>query len=182
MDRRSLLSTTGRVAAVGTLAALAGCSGLFGTADDASNDSTTTLSPAPVSTTPESGGPDAPTPTAVPRDYDGWLDGVTNYDGRPVDLTNWETVTVRVGAEGNGGYFAFDPPAIVVAPGTTVRWKWTGEGGAHTVHADDGSFSTDATAESDEFFPYEFTEPGVYRYYCQPHRELDMKGIVEVVA
>ncbi|MFB6141705.1 MAG: halocyanin domain-containing protein, partial [Halosimplex sp.] len=65
-------------------------------------------------------------------DYGGWFDGVSNFDGT-VDRTGQDEVTIRVGAEGNNGNFAFSPAAVRVDPGTKVVWKWTGKGGQHNV-------------------------------------------------
>ncbi|AZH26554.1 halocyanin domain-containing protein [Haloplanus aerogenes] len=111
---------------------------------------------------------------------DQWLADVDNFDG-VVDRTNRSTVTVRVGAAGNGGYYAFEPPAVRVSRGTTVEWTWTGEGGAHDVVARDGSFESDLTASADATFSHTFATTGTYPYYCTPHRSLGMKGIVVVV-
>ncbi|MFB6170080.1 MAG: hypothetical protein ABEJ06_02935, partial [Haloarculaceae archaeon] len=48
-------------------------------------------------------------------DYGGWFDDVGNYDGTTVDRTGQDQVTITVGAQGNGGTFAFDPPAVRVS-------------------------------------------------------------------
>jgi len=125
-----------------------------------------------------------PSPTEVPPatpDYDGYLDDARNFDGTVVDATGQSSVTVAVGAEGNGGTFAFDPPAVRVDAGTTVRWEWTGEGGAHSVVAADGRFVSDLTDQANVTYEHTFQTVGVARYYCAPHRTLGMKGVVEVV-
>jgi plastocyanin len=51
-----------------------------------------------------------------------------SYDGSVADMTEQSEVTVETGAEGNGGNFAFEPAAIRIDTGTTVVWKWTGQG------------------------------------------------------
>lgn len=94
--------------------------------------------------------------------------------------TGTPAVTVRVGTRGNGGYFAFGPPAIRVSSGTTITWEWTGRGGAHDVTALDGGFGSGLTADAGATFGHAFDAPGVYRYYCTPHRSLGMKGVVVV--
>ncbi|MDG5776469.1 halocyanin domain-containing protein, partial [Haloarculaceae archaeon H-GB1-1] len=97
------------------------------------------------------------------------------------DLTGESEVTVTVGAEGNGGAFAFDPPAIHVDSGTTVKWEWTGNGGGHNVIAEDGTFdSGTAVADAGVNFEYTFESDGIYNYYCQPHKSLGMKASVVV--
>ena len=67
-----------------------------------------------------------------------WLAETDNYGRSVTDMTGSGSVEVAVGAEGNGGNFAFEPAAIRVSPGTTVNWTWTGNGGAHNVVADGG--------------------------------------------
>jgi len=120
-------------------------------------------------------------PPANPN-YDGWFDDVSNYDGTTVDRTADDGVTVAVGAEGNNGNFAYDPPAVRVTPGTTVQWDWTGEGSAHNVVSpEDGPLdSGDAVDAEGVQFEYTFEEPGIYRYVCTPHEGLGMKGAVVV--
>jgi halocyanin-like protein len=113
--------------------------------------------------------------------FDDWFDDVDTYNGTTVDARDQDEVTVTVGAEGNGGAFAFDPPALRVDPGTTVVWQWSGDGGAHNVVAEDGTFeSGPPAAEAGATFEHTFEEAGVYKYISAPHRGLGMKGAVVV--
>ncbi|SDM94650.1 halocyanin domain-containing protein [Halogranum gelatinilyticum] len=111
--------------------------------------------------------------------FDGWFDNVDNFDG-VVDETGQSEVTVTVGAEGNNGAFAFDPPAIRVDPGTTVVWEWTGGGGSHNVVAEDGSFESELVGESGHTFSHTFESEGTTKYACVPHKPMGMKGAVVV--
>jgi halocyanin-like protein len=114
-------------------------------------------------------------------DLGGYLDDVGNYDGNIETFPNQSTVTVQVGTEGNGGNFAFSPPAIHVANGTTVQFEWTGEGGGHNVVAESEAFNSGSTvAEAGVNFEHTFSEDGVYQYYCNPHKASGMKGVVVV--
>ena len=123
----------------------------------------------------------AGTAAAQSIDYGGWLDDVGNYDGTTVDATGQSEVTIGVGTEGNGGNFAFDPPAVQIDPGTTVIWEWTGEGGQHNVVAESGGdFESELTATAGFTFEHTFEEEGIVTYYCQPHRSLGMKAAVAV--
>lgn len=185
--RRWLLSTAGTVGLVG----LAGCSG------DGAGPGVETESPTP---------PEETTPTSTetmgdgtdmsPEDaVDTWLTETEvgaaddSYDGSIEDLTGQETVTILVGAPGNGGNFAFAPVAARVSVGTELQFEWTGEGGAHNVE----SLPTEQLGRSD----YEFSsgEPvdtqgveytrtmdvaGVMLSHCEPHLSLGMKGGVVV--
>ncbi|MBX0304027.1 halocyanin domain-containing protein [Haloarcula salinisoli] len=154
-DRRTVLAGT-----FGAVAALAGCQG--------SGDSGT-----PSGT---------PTGTATPAqmmniDYGEWFADTDNFDGT-VDMRGQSSVTVSVGAAGNSGDFAFDPPAIRVDPGTTVVWEWTGNGGEHNVVADDDSFRSGDPVSGDNTYERTFDTEGIHLYFCDPHDSLGMRGAV----
>ncbi|MFC4359787.1 halocyanin domain-containing protein [Halobium salinum] len=114
-------------------------------------------------------------------DYGTWFTDVSNYRDTTWDFTGETTVVVQVGADGNGGSYGFGPAAIAVAPGTTVRWEWTGRGGGHDVVATDGSFASEYLSGSDKVFSHTFETPGLYTYVCRPHATMGMKGAVFVV-
>ncbi|MFB6130132.1 MAG: halocyanin domain-containing protein [Salinigranum sp.] len=123
----------------------------------------------------------AGTASAQSFDYGGWLDGVGNYDGSTADMTGKKEITIKVGAQGNGGAFAFDPPAVHVDTGTKVTWEWTGEGGGHTVDAKSGAdFKTEVISEKGHTFSQTFDKKGIITYYCKPHLSLGMKGAIAV--
>lgn len=113
--------------------------------------------------------------------YGDWFDGVPGYE-RTLDARGESAVDVTVGAQTSMGYFAFDPVAVGVSPGTTVTWTWAGKGGAHDVAADDGSFASELTDRAGTRFSHTFEAPGVYRYFCTPHRGMGMRGAVVVLA
>ncbi|WP_434084162.1 halocyanin domain-containing protein [Halorarius litoreus] len=116
-------------------------------------------------------------------DYGGWFDDVSNYDGTTVDATGQSEVRITVGAAGNQGNFAFDPPAVRVDPGTTVVFEWNGEGGSHNVveaDEDGADYESDLMGEAGSTFSLTFDSAGLSRYYCSPHLSLGMKGAVVV--
>lgn len=152
LDRRTVLKAAG-----GTLltAGLAGCSGDGGDGGDSGD-----------------GGGDMPS-------FDGYLDNTSNYDG-VVDNTGQSEVTVDVGAEGNGGAFAFEPAAIRISTGTTVVWEWTGQGSLHNVVHEGGDFESELYSESGPHFEHDFSSTGTFKYYCGPHKSRGMKGVIVV--
>ncbi|WP_396613050.1 halocyanin domain-containing protein [Haloferax sp. S1W] len=166
-SRRTFLRST---AAASTIALLAGCSGSGGDSNggnggdsDPTTDTTATATPAQETAS-----------------FDGWFERTDNYDGVH-DKTGQDSVTVLVGAEGNGGGFAFGPAAVKVSPGTTVVWEWTGEGGTHNVlERENGLFESELTGEEGFTFEYTFEEAGEYKYVCVPHETLGMVGVVVV--
>ncbi|MDS0260314.1 halocyanin domain-containing protein [Haloarcula sp. S1CR25-12] len=117
-----------------------------------------------------------------PPDFGGFLDSVGNFDGTVVDAQGQDQVSVAVGAQGNGGNFAFDPPAVHVDNGATVVWEWTGQGGGHNVVSDgEGPLdSGEAVADQGTTYEYTFDEDGIFNYICEPHESLGMKGSVVV--
>lgn len=153
MQRRAFLA-----ALTGGVAGVAGCLGSGGaqSSSGSNGDSTST------------------------GEYDGWFEGVTNYDGT-VDRTGQDRVTVKVGTRANGGGYGFGPAAIEVTTGTTVVWEWTGAGGTHNVLAEDGSFQSQYATKKGYTFEHTFEETGTYTYYCKPHINMGMKGAVRVV-
>lgn len=112
-------------------------------------------------------------------EFGGWFDNVSNYDG-VTDQTGQSEVTVAVGAQGNGGGYAFDPAAIRVDVGTTVVWEWTGDGGMHNVAHEDGDFQSDLHQTAGTTFEHTFDTADTYRYKCVPHEAMGMKGAVVV--
>ena len=124
----------------------------------------------------------AATPAAA-QAYGEWMSDVSNYEAT-VDYTGQESVAVAVGVGENG--VLFDPPAILVDPGTTVTWEWTGEGGQHNVvhqpEGEDGdpAFESGLKEEEGATFEQTFEEEITFRYYCNSHRGAGMKGVVAV--
>ncbi len=146
-------------------AALAGCSSSGGDDEDGGDSDTSG----------DSGGDSGSNSVS----FDGWFDGVSNYDG-VVDETGESEVTVKVGTKGNGGNFAFGPAAVKVSKGTKVVWEWTGKGSFHNVVADGGDFESEQKSGEGYTFSHEFDGTGKYKYYCTPHKAMGMKGAIVV--
>ena len=116
-------------------------------------------------------------------EYGDWFENVGNFEGFE-DHRGEDEVGVTVGAGENG--FLFDPPAVTIAPGTTVVWEWTDEGGPHVVAERDGAWQNPAGLIDEEGHTWErdFTasDAGTHLYVCWPHRSSGMKGGVFVDA
>jgi len=63
--------------------------------------------------------------------------------------------------------FAFDPPDLQIAVGTTVTWT-NQDSAAHTVSADDGSFDSGQLAQG-ATYSQTFDTPGTFTYHCANH-------------
>ncbi len=153
LDRRSVLQAAGAL----SMGVLAGCTGANGDSDEPNYETV----------------PDEEEP-----DYGGWLDSARTYDGT-ADFRGESEVTVRVGA-GNRGY-SFAPAAIMIDPGTTVIWEWTGAGGGHNVVEESGAFGDEQiVTEEGHTYEHAFEETGTYLYSCIPHDQQGMRGAVAV--
>lgn len=99
----------------------------------------------------------------------------------------------------------FVPRELTVTPGTEVVWRNTNSR-THTVTAYEGTLpegaayfasggfdSQEAAVDaynnaleggipSEDTFSHTFEVPGSYGYFCIPHRDADMAGIIEVTA
>lgn len=128
--------------------------------------------------------------------YNGFVEDAQNWDGITYDATGREghTAQVLVGADDGAQNHAFWPVALVIDPGTTIQWKWTGEGGVHNVvHQNDNDDHDERVFDSgeeggpgttdEEGATYEYTfeegEEGFYTYNCTPHSE-PMRGVIVV--
>jgi len=124
----------------------------------------------------DGGGDDSEGPPA--RTFDGWLAETDNYDD-VVDARGQDEVTVEVGAEGNGGPFAFEPAAVHVSPGTTVVWEWVGPK-EYDVLAEDLGLASETIASSAYTYAAQFDGDGLAKYTCSKYGDRGMRGIVLV--
>jgi plastocyanin len=66
--------------------------------------------------------------------------------------------------------FAFDPPTLDIAAGTTVTWT-NQDSAAHTATADDGSFQS-GKLDQGKSYSFTFDTPGTYNYHCEFHANM----------
>jgi plastocyanin len=92
------------------------------------------------------------------------------HDGHGMDDSALSTVGVSMSVS------AYSPSTIEVLVGDTVRWS-NDSIRAHTVSADDGSWSS-AQIGSTDSFTHRFDAAGAVAYYCKLH--VFMRGVVNV--
>lgn len=161
----------------GVAATLAGCSGILadgrgvpGKSEEIEDD--------------EDGNGNGGAPSGVPAEVHQYLteNEANGYEDELVDLTGQDSITIEVGAGGQG--FTFAPPAVNIDPGTEVVWEWTGNGGAHNVVAREQSTSDfdsgETVAEEGTTFSHTFEEEGNNFYHCEPHTSVGMHGAIVV--
>jgi plastocyanin len=73
--------------------------------------------------------------------------------------------------------FAFEPSTLTVKVGTKVTWV-NRDDEPHTATATDKRFNS-KTLENGDRFSTEFTQPGVYKYYCALHPKMTGQVIVK---
>ncbi len=75
--------------------------------------------------------------------------------------------------------FQFAPDPVVVQPGDTVRWVWTGSVGHSTTSASGFTESWDSTVLGNgDTFEYTFADAGTFPYRCLPHGKDNGDGTV----
>lgn len=175
VQRRKFLALS---TAAATGVALAGCGGPgAGDADDATGPGTAAGPEEGAGGDVQGGGGGQPEEGS--KRVEEWLSATDNYEG-VLDHTDQNRAVVTVGAPGNGGNNAFEPPAIRVSPEMTVRWDWSGEG-THNVVEENGVFeSGPPESDPDEPFSFTFSNPRTFRYYCERHEGRGMRGAVVV--
>jgi halocyanin-like protein len=144
-------------------------------------DASVTLPGGGATETPEATGgesDDGESGDGEPRSFGGWLANTDNYDG-VVDRRGRDEVTVKVGAEGNGGPLAFEPAAVHVSPGTTVKWEWVGD---RRYDVADPELGYDSEQVSGKGYSYavEFGGDGLSKYGCTEYGDQGMRGVVLV--
>ncbi len=72
----------------------------------------------------------------------------------------------------------YDPAQLTVKLGATVTWRNVGVQ-SHDVTANDGSFHSDLLGPGGTY-AFTFTKPGIYNYFCTPHRGDGMIGQITV--
>ena len=156
----------------GVAAGLAGCTGILadgrgtpGTVDRIEDDGEE--------------GPPAGVPTAV---HQYLVENDANlYEEEMIDHTGEDSVTIEVGAGGQG--FSFSPPLINVDPGTEIVWEWTGEGGGHNVVSTEGPVdfrSGNPVSDAGNTYSRTFEVEGNHFYHCVPHSASGMHGAIVV--
>lgn len=90
-----------------------------------------------------------------------------------------DTITITVDSTN----FRFDPPAVTISEGETVRFLWSGELLPHNAVDRGGAFdSGEPSRNVDYSFTFETGMNGTYEYVCEPHEDMGMVGTITVEA
>jgi halocyanin-like protein len=143
-----------------------------GTSTGTPTNGTATGTATAGASTPEVGG-------SVQPDFGGYLEGI---DGGYEDMRGQDEVTVTVGADGNGGSYAFSPAGLWISPGTTVTFEWVSDNHNMVVEdGPDGGWGGYETVEMGGFTTsHTFETGGIYTYFCSPHQSQGMQAGIAV--
>lgn len=99
-------------------------------------------------------------------------------------VTSADVGTATTGGSGSSGgdqvevkNFSFSPNTLTVKVGTKVTWKFDDDT-AHTVKADDGSFTSSALTGG-KTFSFTFNKAGQYSYICSIHPSMKAQVTVQ---
>jgi plastocyanin len=109
-----------------------------------------------------------------------WVGDANGFDGG-VDERGRDEVTVTVGADGGR---ALDPAGVLVDPGTTVTWEWTGDDEHYVViegrvDADPDTVPDPRAAPYSESTTLDYVS--LFEFACYAHHDEGMRGAVVVV-
>lgn len=93
--------------------------------------------------------------------------GVTDPPGQAED------VEITMGA------ITFNSDDVTIEPGQTVRWNNTSDR-FHTVTPEGHSEWSSANVAAGEDFEHTFDTEGEFEYFCQPHVDQGMTGVIRV--
>lgn len=75
--------------------------------------------------------------------------------------------------------YAYHPEELDIAPGTTVRWVNMERRANHDVYFPDMDVGSPRLFPEDSW-EHRFDEAGTHDYYCRPHEDRDMRGVIHV--
>jgi plastocyanin len=90
---------------------------------------------------------------------------------QPPGAVSGNTVEVKIAG------FSFDPATITIKNGTTIKWT-NMDSAAHTVAADDNSWTSVRLKQSDTY-THTFDQAGTYPYHCSLHSSMQATVIVQ---
>ena len=76
----------------------------------------------------------------------------------------------------------FYPDSLTINEGDSVRFLWGGEFLPHNSVEENGIFNSgDPEREVDYLYTFDYTQSGVYNFFCEPHESVGMDGTITVL-
>ena len=82
----------------------------------------------------------------------------------------------------DGTNLRFSPDSLTINEGDSVRFVWDGELLPHNSVEENGVFNSgDPERDVDYLYTFNYTQSGIYDFFCEPHEDLGMVGEIIVV-
>ena len=82
--------------------------------------------------------------------------------------------------DGSGRKMVYSEELVHVDAGDTVKWLPTSKGHNVEIVAAPEGFEIPKKSKNGKEVSIEFTEPGIYYYWCTPHKGMGMIGLIVV--
>ena len=97
------------------------------------------------------------------------------------NLAYAKTVEIEMlNKDGSGRKMVYSEELVHVDAGDTVKWLPTSKGHNVEIVAAPEGFEIPKKSKNGKEVSIEFTEPGIYYYWCTPHKGMGMIGLIVV--
>ena len=82
----------------------------------------------------------------------------------------------------DGTNLRFSPDSLTINEGDSVRFVWGGELLPHNSVEENGVFNSgDPERDVDYLYTFNYTQSGIYDFFCEPHEDVGMIGEITVI-
>jgi plastocyanin len=82
----------------------------------------------------------------------------------------------------DGTNLRFSPDSLTINEGDSVRFVWDGELLPHNSVEENGVFNSgDPERDVDYLYTFNYTQSGIYDFFCEPHEDVGMIGEITVI-
>ena len=82
----------------------------------------------------------------------------------------------------DGTNLRFSPDSLTINEGDSVRFLWYNELLPHNSVEENGLFdSGDPERDVDYLYTFNYTQSGIYDFFCEPHEDVGMVGEITVI-
>ena len=97
-----------------------------------------------------------------------------------IGLENNENIEHTIIVDGTN--LRFFPESLTINEGDSVRFLWDGELLPHNSVEEGGLFNSgDPARNVDYLYTFNYTQSGIYDFYCEPHEDVGMVGEITVI-
>ena len=82
----------------------------------------------------------------------------------------------------DGTNLRFSPDSLTINEGDSVRFVWDGELLPHNSVEENGVFNSgEPERDVDYLYTFNYTQSGIYDFFCEPHEDVGMIGEITVI-